>query len=104
MSYTQVGACPKCGAPIYSPSVWGGICHPPVQHSCACNAGVVIYTTSTSFELSKGGEQVTLDELKLHCQLRGAKEFLREGAFDRDLLFRVGDDVRAGLMPKEASE
>lgn len=36
MSYTQVSVCPKCGSPIYIPSVWGGITPPPTTHSCNC--------------------------------------------------------------------
>ena len=37
MSYTQVGACPQCGAPIYQPSVWMGILPPPNTYSCGCS-------------------------------------------------------------------
>jgi hypothetical protein len=33
---TVVGHCPKCGAPIYAPSVWMGITPPPPQYSCSC--------------------------------------------------------------------
>lgn len=36
MSYATVGACPKCGAPVYAPSTWGGILPPPSTPSCAC--------------------------------------------------------------------
>lgn len=36
MSQTQVGACPKCGAPIYSATYWHGIMPPPPIHTCAC--------------------------------------------------------------------
>ena len=36
---TIVGHCPKCGAPIYVPAVWGGnsITKPPITFSCNCN-------------------------------------------------------------------
>lgn len=39
MSYAKVGSCPKCGAPIYSPSIWHGVTPPPVSYSCSC-AGI----------------------------------------------------------------
>jgi hypothetical protein len=46
--WTQVGSCPKCGAPIYAPSVWNGITPPPVTYTCACNMGARFSTfTST---------------------------------------------------------
>jgi len=31
-----VGSCPKCGAPIYAPSVWQGITPPPSTYTCMC--------------------------------------------------------------------
>lgn len=34
--FTIVGNCKKCGAPIYAPTVWNGICPPPSQYSCSC--------------------------------------------------------------------
>jgi hypothetical protein len=36
MSHTIVGHCPRCGAPIYTPSVWFGINPPPAVWTCAC--------------------------------------------------------------------
>lgn len=36
MSFIQVGTCPKCGAPIYSPSMWHGITPPPANYTCSC--------------------------------------------------------------------
>jgi hypothetical protein len=36
MSYTTVGHCPKCGAPIYAPLVWQGITPPPSEKTCQC--------------------------------------------------------------------
>ena len=36
MSYVQVGSCPKCGAPIYSPMAWWGMGPPPVHYTCSC--------------------------------------------------------------------
>jgi hypothetical protein len=35
-TYTTVGNCPKCGAPIYVPTVWHGILPPPNMYSCGC--------------------------------------------------------------------
>mgnify|MGYP007031208556 FL=1 len=35
-SYTIASYCPKCGAPIYVPTVWHGILPPPNMYSCGC--------------------------------------------------------------------
>ena len=49
MSYTTVGHCPRCGAPIYSPMIWHGITPPPAQYSCACfQSEGPLYGTSTN--------------------------------------------------------
>jgi hypothetical protein len=50
MSLTIVGHCPKCGAPLYSPSMWMGVTSPPVSYSCACNGPNAprVYTTNTT--------------------------------------------------------
>jgi hypothetical protein len=46
---TQVGHCPKCGAPIYGyQGIWLGITPPPVTHSCNCNPQATQTTSSTS--------------------------------------------------------
>ena len=34
--YTIVGYCPKCGAPIYTETVWHGTCPHPSIYSCMC--------------------------------------------------------------------
>ena len=47
MSYSQVGSCPKCGAPIYSPSVWHAVTPPPITYTCNCNSQSY-YTCSSS--------------------------------------------------------
>lgn len=36
MSWSVVGHCPKCGAPIYVPGVWMGVNPPPNTYSCDC--------------------------------------------------------------------
>ena len=51
MGYSIVGHCPKCGAPIYAPSVWMAITPPPSQPSCNCNpSSQVEYRTNTGNE------------------------------------------------------
>lgn len=46
---TKVGSCPKCGAPIYSPTVWMGITPPPVTYTCMCvEQPRTVTTTGTS--------------------------------------------------------
>lgn len=42
---TQVGSCPKCGAPIYVPTMWHSIMPPPPIYTCSC-AGHVNATTT----------------------------------------------------------
>ena len=47
--YTIVGYCPKCGAPIYSPTVWFAITPPPTMYPCGCfsqNKNTVTSTTT----------------------------------------------------------
>lgn len=46
--FTVVGNCPKCGAPIYSPSVWMGVTPPPVTYTCncVCHAAIVPVVTT----------------------------------------------------------
>jgi hypothetical protein len=36
MGSSQVGSCPKCGAPIWIPLMWHGIIPPTPQFSCNC--------------------------------------------------------------------
>lgn len=47
MSFTQVGTCPRCGAPIYVPMMWHAIVPPPNQYTCACFPQAVVYSTNT---------------------------------------------------------
>lgn len=48
---TIVGACPRCGSPIWSPLVWHGVCPPPATPSCSCFPSRSRTVTSTSSEL-----------------------------------------------------
>ena len=46
--YTQVSICPKCGAPIYVKTMWGGTTPPPAIYSCNClghSANTSCYST-----------------------------------------------------------
>jgi len=50
MSYTIIGSCPKCGAPIYCPTVWHGITPPPTSYSCWCHpVSISVKTTGTFY-------------------------------------------------------
>lgn len=50
MSYTQVGSCPKCGAPVYCESPWWGTVPPPSTYTCACyGTGAQQVTTTGVF-------------------------------------------------------
>jgi len=53
MSYTQVGACPHCGAPIYVPQVWHGTMPPPPVYSCECVPHSTTYATTCTSEEKK---------------------------------------------------
>lgn len=46
--YAQVGACPRCGAPRWSPSVWNSITPPPSYPSCDCFPQPRSTTTTTT--------------------------------------------------------
>jgi len=48
MSYTTVGHCPICGAPIYCQPIWHGILPPPNMYSCNCVPHNVTKTTTTT--------------------------------------------------------
>ena len=54
---TQTGSCPKCGAPIYSPSVWHGIVPPPPQYTCGCSQDLTAPATDfvQPIDLELGG-------------------------------------------------
>lgn len=47
--YTIVGYCPRCGAPIYSPTTWMSIL-PPALTSCACFSDKCKTVTTTCGE------------------------------------------------------
>lgn len=50
MSQTQVGSCPRCGAPIYAPTFYMNvsILPPPVTKTCWCFPEPYTYTTSST--------------------------------------------------------
>jgi len=63
MSFTQVGSCPHCGAPLYSPMAWWGIMPPPVQYSCNCAAGKQgVVTTDNTYTISTKGTSGATNE------------------------------------------
>ena len=51
MSYYVVGSCPKCGAPIYAPSVWHGTLPPPSHHTCGCHQQREVITTENTLNI-----------------------------------------------------
>lgn len=58
--YEIVGHCPKCGAPIYAPSMWHGIIPPPSQYSCNChsNIGTIISQSSQAIEEKNNNKDI----------------------------------------------
>jgi hypothetical protein len=46
---TQIGSCPRCGAPIYTESIWFGVGMPPAYHSCCCFPQVQSHTSDRTF-------------------------------------------------------
>jgi len=46
--YTQAGTCPKCGAPIYVPTVWHGVLPPPPVYTCQCTPQPLSWATADS--------------------------------------------------------
>ncbi len=64
MSYTQVGVCPVCGAPIYAPTVWSGTTPPLPIYTCVCRlqkvaAGDFITSAITMESKAENKEQLT---------------------------------------------
>ncbi len=60
--YTQVGQCPKCGAPVYAPSVWGGVLPPPSHRTCGCSVEETTRSLehfSTTVKAPSSNEQMT---------------------------------------------
>lgn len=51
--YTVVGHCPKCGAPVYTYSVWHAVTPPPSMPSCQCNPRV---NPVTATNITEGGK------------------------------------------------
>ena len=58
MSYAAVGACPRCGSPIYAQSPWHGVTPPPSIPSCSCFPEQTMTTTTTTGILSIDGKEV----------------------------------------------
>jgi len=54
--YTQISSCPKCGAPLYTPTHWNSIIPPPIHYSCNCYSVNVVnsnpYITTNTQPLS----------------------------------------------------
>src|ERR1035441_2862760 len=47
MSWTTIGHCPKCGAPIYAPMFHQSVMPPPNQKSYSCVPGVAMQIVTT---------------------------------------------------------
>lgn len=46
--YTIVGSCPKCGSPVYTPTMWNSVLPPPSMYSCGCRGEQNYYVTTTN--------------------------------------------------------
>lgn len=46
--FTVTGACPRCGAPIYVPTVWHSIMPPAPVKTCLCFPEPRSYTTTST--------------------------------------------------------
>lgn len=66
MSKTQVGSCPKCGAPIYVPTAWFGITNPPNEYTCNCveQPKTVVSTSTIAPSNTLPEEPIEIRELK----------------------------------------
>lgn len=65
MSFVRSGACPKCGAPIWSPVVWQSITTPPPNHfTCNCVEQVVVVKTNVPQEINKSGIMAIINDLQ----------------------------------------
>lgn len=62
MSWTQVGACPKCGAPIYVPGFYHSVLPPPPQHTCGCWTQPSMTVNATTITLTNDGKDPRNDQ------------------------------------------
>lgn len=84
--YTQVGSCPHCGAPIYSPAFWMGVCPPPVTHTCQCvphpqtevSTGTSEYPSKLEQSLSDNDKEIYNECLKKTNNLIEIKQKFEE--------------------------
>lgn len=77
MSFSQAGACPKCGAPLWVPAVWNSIVPPPVSFSCNCNGGsqtVATVAGGTAILLPPAMQAAQLEYQKIMNELERRKE------------------------------
>lgn len=84
--FTIVGNCPKCGAPIYSPSVWQAITPPPITYSCSCVA-----TTKTVYATTcvPDNQEAPLDNSKTKLKT------LEEHEKERSDIYKSPSDIGA---------
>ena len=60
-TYMQAGTCPRCGCPIYQPTVWHGILPPPATRGCACFPPSVRTVTTTNTRPLPAADQEDTD-------------------------------------------
>lgn len=54
--YSIIGSCPKCGAPIFTYSMWHGVTPPPPLYTCGCFPGAKQITSSGTVIVSSDGK------------------------------------------------
>ena len=65
---TQVGACPQCGAPTYSPTVWDSTVPRPVQYTCICPRSTTLGTAPiTTVPPAPRTDEVPISLASLHA-------------------------------------
>lgn len=87
--YSTAGSCPKCGSPIFVPSVWNSVLPPPVTKSCYCVVDNNLNAVPNSFDIPINREFLVgiADAVKLNrktfaIDLKREEELLAQRRFD----------------------
>jgi len=93
----QFVPCPKCGAPIYLPSVWHGITPPPQTPSCNCwNLGTHSnqeYIPSPEYDIP----HLNIPQVEIPMTTELAKKFQLQEAF-QEFVAKGTQEAKAKLL------
>jgi len=114
MTYSQISSCPQCGAPIYVPTLWGGVTPPSPMYSCNChlkgnmgyqhtntiqNPGFLFNPTNLQKEKNKKAMEELFEAIEESKQndLKDATESLKD-AFEKNGVLKEQTDKEKRLL------